>query len=67
MRGLPQVVDLQFWSMDNQKVGGPIIAVQIENEYGNFGYGNYPRQANLVPLQIHYNKSILVRCQYRQS
>ncbi|XP_063613408.1 beta-galactosidase-1-like protein 2 [Penaeus indicus] len=34
---LPKVVDLQFTR------GGPIIAVQIENEYGNFGYSDEPR------------------------
>ncbi|XP_018016621.1 beta-galactosidase-1-like protein 2 [Hyalella azteca] len=34
---LPQVADLEFTE------GGPIIAVQIENEYGNFGYDDEPR------------------------
>ncbi|PYZ99367.1 hypothetical protein A6K26_009645, partial [Gammaproteobacteria bacterium 2W06] len=34
---LPKLVDLQFTR------GGPIIAVQIENEYGNFGYSDEPR------------------------
>ncbi|XP_064097722.1 beta-galactosidase-1-like protein 2 [Macrobrachium nipponense] len=33
---LPKLVDLQFTR------GGPIIAVQIENEYGNFGYPGMP-------------------------
>ncbi|XP_068216121.1 beta-galactosidase-1-like protein 2 [Palaemon carinicauda] len=33
---LPRLVDLQFTR------GGPIIAVQIENEYGNFGYPDVP-------------------------
>ncbi|XP_076060730.1 beta-galactosidase-1-like protein 2 isoform X2 [Oratosquilla oratoria] len=33
----PRVVDLQFTR------GGPIIAVQIENEYGSFGYQDNPR------------------------
>ena len=39
---IDRVKDLQFYSTRNG-VGGPIIMVQIENEYGNFGYGNYPR------------------------
>ena len=34
---LPLVTGLQF------TVNGPIIAVQVENEYGNFGYGDHPR------------------------
>jgi len=34
---LPLVTDLQFTSH------GPIIAVQVENEYGHFGYGDLPR------------------------
>nr|XP_045607884.1 beta-galactosidase-1-like protein 2 [Procambarus clarkii] len=34
---LPHLVDLQFVH------GGPIIAVQVENEYGHFGYGDDPR------------------------
>ncbi|TOF85938.1 hypothetical protein CGJ15_25415, partial [Vibrio parahaemolyticus] len=34
---LPQLVDLQFAH------GGSIIAVQVENEYGHFGYGDEPR------------------------
>ncbi|XP_042862752.1 beta-galactosidase-1-like protein 2 [Penaeus japonicus] len=34
---LPNLVDLQYTR------GGPIIAVQIENEYGQFGYGDEPR------------------------
>ena len=39
---IDRVKDLQFHTTRNG-VGGPIIAVQIENEYGAFGYGNYPR------------------------
>ena len=35
---LPLVTDLQF-----TRGNGPIIAVQIENEYGAFGYGDQPR------------------------
>ncbi|KAF0314756.1 Beta-galactosidase-1-like protein 2 [Amphibalanus amphitrite] len=34
---LPQVTDLQFTK------GGSIIAVQVENEFGHFGYGDFPR------------------------
>ncbi|XP_071520431.1 beta-galactosidase-1-like protein 2 [Panulirus ornatus] len=34
---LPRLEDLQFTK------GGPIIAVQIENEYGQFGYSDNPR------------------------
>ncbi|XP_042222809.1 beta-galactosidase-1-like protein 2 [Homarus americanus] len=34
---LPKLVDLQF------SRGGAIIAVQVENEYGHFGYGKEPR------------------------
>ncbi|XP_071454617.1 beta-galactosidase-1-like protein 2 isoform X2 [Hetaerina americana] len=34
---LPQLQDLQF------VLGGSIIAVQVENEYGNFGENNTPR------------------------
>ncbi|XP_043214981.1 beta-galactosidase-1-like protein 2 isoform X2 [Amphibalanus amphitrite] len=34
---LPRVAGLQFTR------GGSIIAVQVENEYGAFGYGDFPR------------------------
>lgn len=34
--------DLQFHSRVNGN-GGPLIAIQIEHEYGNFGYPNYVR------------------------
>jgi len=34
---LPKVVELQFTK------GGPIIAVQVENEFGAFGYSDFPR------------------------
>ncbi|XP_059086331.1 beta-galactosidase-1-like protein 2 isoform X1 [Tigriopus californicus] len=39
---ISRVKDMQFYSASG-KTGGPIIAVQIENEYGNFGYGDFPR------------------------
>ncbi|XP_037082714.1 LOW QUALITY PROTEIN: beta-galactosidase-1-like protein 2 [Pollicipes pollicipes] len=34
---LPKVTELQFTK------GGPIIAVQVENEFGAFGYSDFPR------------------------
>ena len=34
--------DLQFYTESGFR-GGPIIMVQIENEYGNYGYIDYPR------------------------
>lgn len=34
---LPYVADLQFTR------GGPIVAIQVENEYGHFGYDDEPR------------------------
>eukprot|EP00095_Tigriopus_kingsejongensis_P008001 maker-scaffold269_size230758-snap-gene-1.34 protein:Tk08001 transcript:maker-scaffold269_size230758-snap-gene-1.34-mRNA-1 annotation:"hypothetical protein DAPPUDRAFT_58801" len=39
---ISRVKDLQFFSNAGPN-GGPIIAVQIENEYGNFGYEDTPR------------------------
>lgn len=39
---LPLVADLQFTR------GGPIIAVQVENEYGHFGYGDEPRDTEYL-------------------
>lgn len=35
---IPLITNLQFSTN-----GGPIIAVQVENEYGAFGYGDQPR------------------------
>jgi len=37
-----QVKDLQFYTAAGEK-GGPIIMTQIENEYGAFGYDDFPR------------------------
>jgi hypothetical protein len=34
--------DQQFYTESGVR-GGPIIMVQIENEYGNYGYSDYPR------------------------
>ncbi len=34
--------DQQFYTETGVR-GGPIIMVQIENEYGNYGYSDYPR------------------------
>ncbi|XP_071520432.1 beta-galactosidase-1-like protein 2 [Panulirus ornatus] len=39
---LPRLVDLQYTK------GGSIIAVQIENEYGHFGYGDDPRDTRYL-------------------
>jgi len=39
---ISQVVHLQYHT-ENGPSGGPIIMTQIENEYGNFGYGDHPR------------------------
>jgi len=39
---ISRVVDMQFFTGEGSK-GGPIIMVQIENEYGNYGYGDHPR------------------------
>ncbi|XP_069936809.1 beta-galactosidase-1-like protein 2 isoform X2 [Cherax quadricarinatus] len=47
---LPQLVDLQFAH------GGSIIAVQVENEYGHFGYGDEPRDT----LYLEYLRDNLV-------
>lgn len=43
---MDRVKDYQFFSTDlvsSGGGGGPIIAVQIENEFGAFGYSAYPR------------------------
>ncbi|CAL4082809.1 unnamed protein product, partial [Meganyctiphanes norvegica] len=47
---LPKVVDLQFMN------GGPIIMVQIENEYGAFGYDDFPRDT----LYLEFLKDNLI-------
>jgi len=39
---ISRVKHLQFFT-DNGSKGGPIIMTQIENEYGNYGYGDHPR------------------------
>ena len=38
---LSRVRQLQFKSSSGS--GGPIIMTQIENEFGNYGYGDHPR------------------------
>jgi len=47
-----QVKDLQFFTVNGSK-GGPIIMTQIENEYGAFGYDDFPRDtAYLHSLKV---------------
>jgi hypothetical protein len=43
--------DLQFYTESGFR-GGPIIMVQIENEYGNYGYSDYPRDKAAIPPTI---------------
>ena len=38
---MPRVTHLQ-WDPEEGRVG-PIIMTQIENEFGNYGYGDHPR------------------------
>lgn len=44
---ISRVKDLQFYTANGQK-GGPIIMTQIENEYGAFGYDDYPRDTQYL-------------------
>jgi len=53
---LPLVVDLQFYT-NNGQTGGPVIMAQIENEYGNIGYEDYPRDIDhLRTLRSFYER-----------
>ena len=36
-------LELNIVSFPQKDVGGPIIMTQIENEFGNYGYGDHPR------------------------
>jgi len=49
-----QVRHLQFWTEDGER-GGPIIMTQIENEFGNYGYGDHPRDKE----HLRFLKSVL--------
>merc|ERR1719402_1786228 len=48
---ISRVADLQFFTQSGAR-GGPIIMVQIENEFGNYGYEDHPRdKAHLTFLK----------------
>ena len=52
---MPQMTDLQFTS------NGPIIAVQVENEYGAFGYGDHPRDTAYLQHLMEKMKDLGIR------
>jgi len=49
-----QVRHLQFYTESGSR-GGPIIMTQIENEFGNYGYGDHPRDK----AHLSFLKSVL--------
>ena len=51
---ISRVKHLQFFTESGSK-GGPIIMTQIENEYGNSGYGDHPRDKE----HLRFLKSVL--------
>ena len=51
---ISRVKHLQFFTENGSK-GGPIIMTQIENEYGNYGYGDHPRDKE----HLKFLKSVL--------
>jgi len=53
---IAQVKDLQFYTAEGS-VGGPIIMAQIENEYGNFGYGDHPRDKQ----HLKFLKNVMIQ------
>lgn len=52
---LDQVRDFQFYTEEGAR-GGPIIMTQIENEFGNFGYSDYPRDKE----HLRFIKKVLI-------
>lgn len=53
---ISQVVNLQFITANGES-GGPIIMTQIENEFGNYGYGDHPRDLQ----HLKFIKSVLIK------
>jgi len=53
---IAQVKHLQFYT-ESGASGGPIIMTQIENEFGNFGYGDHPRDKQ----HLKFLKAVLRR------
>jgi len=53
---ISQVKHLQFIT-ENGETGGPLIMTQIENEYGNYGYGDHPRDKQ----HLKFLKSVIRR------
>merc|ERR1712179_320183 len=51
---ISRVRHLQFFTENGSK-GGPIIMTQIENEYGNSGYGDHPRDKD----HLRFLKSVI--------
>jgi len=52
---ISRVKHLQFYTESGSR-GGPIIMTQIENEYGNYGYGDHPRDKE----HLKFLKSVLI-------
>jgi len=51
---ISRVKHLQFFTESGSK-GGPLIMTQIENEFGNYGYGDHPRDKE----HLKFLKSVL--------
>jgi len=52
---ISRVKHLQFYTESGSR-GGPIIMAQIENEYGNYGYGDHPRDKE----HLRFLKSVMI-------
>ena len=45
------------WDPEQGRVG-PIIMTQIENEFGNYGYGDHPRDKEHLRCEENQEKNI---------